>query len=118
MMYLKFKGWLISYVPTLMMQPKWFRSDKDTKMGDIVLFLRSDREFDKQYHFGIISGVKIDWDGKIRQIDIEYQNHNKKTRHTTKRGMREIVVIYPVDEFGLVRELNLLSVRLPDAEFN
>ena len=54
-------GWLISYVPTLMMQPKWFRSDKDPKMGDIILFLRSDREFGKQYQFGIISGVQIGW---------------------------------------------------------
>ena len=66
-----FRAWLIIYVPTLMIQPKWFRSDRDPKIGDIVLFLRSDKEFHKQYQFGKISGVKVGRDGKIRKIDIE-----------------------------------------------
>ena len=86
-----FRAWLISYVPTLMIQPKWFRSDRDPKIGDIILYLRSDKEFHKQYQFGKISGVKVGRD-----------------------GTREVVVIHAVDELGLVRELNLLSVKLPD----
>ena len=53
-----FRAWLTSYVPTLVMQPKWFRSDKDLKKGDIVLFLKSDKEFDKQHQFGTISDIK------------------------------------------------------------
>ena len=53
-----FRAWLTSYVPTLVMQPKWFRSDGDLKKGDVVLFLKSDKEFDKQYQFGMISDIK------------------------------------------------------------
>ena len=42
--YVQFKAWLVSYVPTVMFQSKWFRSDKDPKVGD-VLFLKLDKEF-------------------------------------------------------------------------
>ena len=44
-----FKCWLISYVPTLTYQPKWVNSDRDTKIGDVILFLKFDKEFEKQY---------------------------------------------------------------------
>ena len=37
-----FKAWLISYVPSLMIQPKWFRSDRNPKQGDVILFLKSE----------------------------------------------------------------------------
>ena len=33
-----FECWLVSYVPKLMRQPKWFDSSRDIKKGDIVLF--------------------------------------------------------------------------------
>ena len=108
-----FRSWLISYVPSLMIQPKWFRSDRDPKKGDVVLFLKSEREFDKQYQYGIICGLKTSRDGKIRQIEIEYQNHTEKVKRVTNRGTRDVVVIHPYDELGLIRELNLLQGNLP-----
>ena len=41
-----FKTWfecgMISNVPRLMDQPKWFNSDGDVKVGDIILFKKSD----------------------------------------------------------------------------
>ena len=65
-----FRAWLTSYVPTLMMQPKWFPSDRDLTKADVVLFLKSDKEFDKQYQFGMISDIKISRGLKIRQVEI------------------------------------------------
>ncbi len=97
-----FKAWLTSCVPTLMHQPKWFRSDIDPKVGDVVLFLKSDREFNKIYQFGVIADIKASRDGKIRQVEVQYQNHTEKVKRTTSRGCREIVVI-------LIRELNILA---------
>ena len=35
-----FETWLVSCVPKLMPQPKWFGSDDELKVGDIVLFLK------------------------------------------------------------------------------
>ena len=33
-----FDNWLVSHVPKLMKQPKWFKSDLDIKHGDVVFF--------------------------------------------------------------------------------
>ena len=101
-----FRAWLISYVPSLMFQPKWFDTDRDPKVGDVVLFLKSEKEFDEQYQYGIISDLKISRDGKIRQVEVEYQNFSENVKRKTNRGTRELVVIHPIDEIGLVRELN------------
>ena len=106
-----FKCWLVSYVPTLVSQPKWFNSDRDSEIGDVVLFLKSDKEFDLQYQYGIIVETKVSRDGKIRQVEVEYRNHNENIKRRTNRGVREIVVIHPVDELGIMRELNALSTN-------
>ena len=103
-----FKAWLTHYVPLLMFQPKWFKSDRDLKIGDVVLFLKSDTDFDKQYQFGIISDLKVSRDGKIREVEVEYQNSSEQIKRRTSRGTREIVLIHPIDELSLVRELNNL----------
>ena len=92
-----------------MFQPKWFNSDYDPKVGDIVLFLKSEKDFQKIYQYGMICDVKKSRDGKIRQVEVEYQNYMEKVKRRTNRGTREIVVIHPHDELGLVRELNILA---------
>ena len=104
-----FKSWLKSYVPSLMFHPKWFNTDKDPKIGDVVLFLKSEREFDRQYQYGIISDVKKSRDGRIRTLEVEYQNSSEKVKRSTTRATRDIVVIHPVGDLGIVRELNGLS---------
>ena len=92
-----------------MHQPKWFNSDRNTKIGDVVLFLKSDKEFDKQYQYGIVKHTKKGIDGKIREIDIEYRNHNEVVKRTTNRGTRDVVVIHPVDELGILGELGAIT---------
>ena len=97
-----------------MFQPKWFRSDRDLKVGDIVLFLKSEKEFEQLYQYVMVCDLKVSRDLKIRQVEIEYQNVNEGTKRRTTRGVREIVVIHPVDELGLVRELNRLADSISD----
>ena len=65
------KCWLINYVPTLMSQPKWLNSDRDSKIGDVLLFQKSDKEFDKQYQYGIITDVQVCRDRRIRKVSIK-----------------------------------------------
>ena len=50
-------------------------------------------------------------DGKIRQVEIEYQNFAENVKRRTTRGTREIVVIHPLDELGLIRELNVIAAE-------
>ena len=33
-----FRAWVASFVPSLMLQPKWFQSDKDPKVGDVSIW--------------------------------------------------------------------------------
>ena len=105
-----FRCWLISCVPKLMDHPKWFESSRDCKIGDVILFLKSDKEFDKQYQYGIITDMKVSRDHKIREIEVEYQNFNESVKRTTRRGVREVVLVHPVDELGIIRELGQLSL--------
>ena len=75
-----FKAWLISCVPSLMFQPKWFRSDRDIRMGDIVLFLKSEKDFEEVYQYGIVKRVHKGRDNLVRKVDVEYQNSNEATK--------------------------------------
>ena len=36
------ENWLLSHVPNIMHQPKWFRTEYDLKEGDVDLFLKQD----------------------------------------------------------------------------
>ena len=107
-----YKAWLTSCVPQLMQHPKWFKSDIDPKVGDIVLFLKSEKEFECIYQYGLITDLKVSRDGKIRQVELEYQNHHENVKRKTNRGTREICVIHPFDDIGLIRELNILATSL------
>ena len=92
-----------------MLQPKWFKSDENPKIGGVILFLKSEKEFDKQYQYGMISDVLKTRDGRIRKLEIEYMNHNEKVRRKTTRASRDVVVIHPVGQLGLIRDLNKIS---------
>ena len=80
-----FKCWLVSFVPKLMSQPKWFKSDRDSEVGDVVLFLKADKEFDKHYQYGIITKTKVSRDGKKSNIKTI-----TKTRKGTQLGVFEM----------------------------
>ena len=75
-----FSSWLISYVPSLIDRPKWFHSDSDIHVGYVVLFLKSEQEFDKHYQYGIVRVLNKGSDDKIRTIVVEYQNHNEEIK--------------------------------------
>ena len=79
-------------MPTLKLQPKWFQSDRDPKVGNIVYVLKSVKNVEKLYRYGIICDLKNSRYGKIRQIEVEYQSHTEKVKRRTNRVTREVVV--------------------------
>ena len=103
-----FNAWIVSYVPTLIDRPKWHKNSETVRVGDIVLFLKSEREYDLQYQYGIVKTVHLGRDQMVREIDIEYQNHNEGIKRITPRVVREIVVIYPVNELDIYEQLHEL----------
>ena len=77
-------------------------------MGDVVLFLKSEKEYDLQYQYGIVSEVDNNDDGLVRKVKIEYQNSNKGVKRVTQRCARELVVIHPIDELDIYERLHEL----------
>ena len=100
-----FEAWLITYVPKLMLHPKWFDNDANIKIGDVVLFLKSEKELSNDYQYGMIVEVNKGRDGNIRSATVKYRNHTEKADRFTTRATRQLVVIHPSDELDL-NELN------------
>ena len=105
-----FKSWLVSYVPTLVPTPKWFETGRNIAIGDIVLFTKSEKEFENLYQYGMVKKLHPSRDGLVRTVDVAYQNHNENVKRVTTRGVRELVVIHPVEELGLSKELHIASL--------
>ena len=103
-----FKAWLISVVPSLIERPKWHHTGDEVNVGDIILFLKNEKEYDEQYQYGRVSAVHRGKDGLVRKIDITYKNYTEQTFRTTHRTVREIVVIHPIDEVDVYERLDHL----------
>ena len=100
-----FECWLISHVPNLVSQPKWFKSDVDIKTGDIVLFTKQDSTISSTYQYGMVKSVIRDRDSKIRKVVVEYQNASEKVKRETTRAVRTLVLIHGIDELDIYKEL-------------
>ena len=105
-----FENWMISHVPKLMMKPKWFKDDDELKEGDVIMFLKQEDDFAPHYQYSMIQLVKRGRDGKIRSADVKYRNHNENFNRTTHRAVRQLVVIYQIDELDIIRELGEISM--------
>ena len=67
-----FKNWLLSHVPNIMHQSKWFRTEYNLKEGDVDLFLKQDSLLTKTYQYGIVISVQQSSDGMISKVKIKY----------------------------------------------
>ena len=104
-----FENWLVSCVPKLIQQPKWFRTEYDLKIGDIVLFLKDEGNLAGSYQYGMVEGVELGKDGIIRTVKVKYQNSTEAHHRSTRRAVRELVMIHPIDELNLNEELGKVS---------
>ena len=104
-----FESWLISHVPKLMHQPKWFQSDRDLKICDIVLFTKKDGTLQSTYHYGMVNEIHPSKDGVIRKVVIKYRNENENVDRFTTRAVRDLILIHPADELNLMEELGRVA---------
>ena len=109
-----FEVWLTIHVPRLLDQPKWFRSDVDVKRGDVVMFLKNDKELSSTYQYGMIEDFQATRDGKIRNVTVRYRNASEDFDRVTSRAVRSLVVIKRADESSVLEELGEIS-RLVEA---
>ena len=106
---------MISYIPKLVNQPKWFRSDIELSVGDIVLFLKTDSEISTTYQYGIIDSLIRSKDNIVRSVNVRYRNHTENIDRITKRAVRSLVLIHHIDDIDVTKELGVIST-LADAK--
>ena len=82
-----FQEWLIGYVPSLVKKLKWFKSEQNICIGDILLFMK----FEQQYQYGIVVLTFVGRDGLIRTVNIEY---TKITMKTQSEPRKEVYTIF------------------------
>ena len=99
------EAWLVSALPKLIPQPKWFKSDVDLKRGDVVLFNKAEGSMVGEYKYGIVEECHPSSDGRIRSVTVRYRNASEGIDRTTKRAVRTLVVIHRIDEIDLMEEL-------------
>ena len=73
------------------------------------MFLKKDKEYAGNYQYGIVKELEVSKDDKVRKVVVEYVNSNEDVRRQTRRSVRELVVIHPLDELGIVRELGEIA---------
>ena len=101
-----FGCWLKSYVPLLMNKSKWFSSDRKLMVGDVVFFMKTETEYANQYKYGLVKSIKVSRDNEVRRVMVEYQNHNENVKRVTDRSVRDLILICPVDQPGIMHNLS------------
>ena len=113
-----FKIWADTMVPKLLYQPKWFRTEKELKIGDLVYFPRAENPLDKKWLLGVVESMERGRDGLIRAIDIKYQNASENWGHyqVTNRTIRKVVKLWSVEDLHLDEDMAELTRRFKAAQ--
>ena len=96
---------LVDFIP----QPsKWRRTNDQLRIGDIVIFLKSDVENrlgDPVWRIARVRSVETSEDGLARSAILEYRNPSEKVIRTTNRSVRTVVVVHREGELDLYQSL-------------
>jgi len=100
---------ILDYIP----QPsKWFASSYEPKPGDIVIFMKDEKDKvlgEPLWRTGRITSVVRSKDEKVRTIIIEYKNAKETVFRETRRSVRRVAVLHKEGDLELVEELNRAS---------
>ena len=100
---------LADYIP----QPRrWQTNSPQPKKGDIVVFLKEDKEQalgTPVWRLGRVRATVESGDGLVRTLEIEYRNATEKVFRTTRRAVRSVAVVHEEGELELVEQLNAAS---------
>ena len=109
-----FKIFKDAVVPKIMFRPKWFNSDEDLNVEDLVYFKKdADNDHDNNWSLGKIDQViRSKNDQKIRRVIIKYRNSGENFDRTTDRSVRKLVKIFSIDEFQVQDDLKELERRM------
>ena len=117
-----FTIWKEAYVPKLMLRPKWFRSEKDLVVGDLVYFMKRDSNLAGKWTIRMVDAVSKGVDGVIREVIVKYCNASEQDLgragqsstlpRYTERSVRKLVKIFSLEDVNLGEDLAELSKRV------
>ena len=120
-----FNIWKEAYVPKLMLRPKWFRSEKDLVMGDLVYFMKRDGDLAGKWTVGMVGSVSKGADGTIGEVVVKYCNASEQNLgrggqsstlpRYTERSVRKLVRIFSLEDVNLGEDLAEVSRRVSAA---
>jgi len=100
---------LIDFIP----QPsKWKKTNEQLKVGDVVIFLKSDSENrlgEPIWRIARVRSVETSEDGLARSAVLEYRNVNEKVMRTTNRSVRSVVVVHRESDLDVVQSLEVAA---------
>ena len=88
-----------------MHHPKWFQTDRDVKVRDIVLFLKQENQLSSTYKYGMISDLSRSSDEKIHKATVCYRNSTEAVDQFTNCAVWQLIVIHPMDKLNMMEEL-------------
>jgi hypothetical protein len=97
--------WVELYAPSMAKQQKWYKGDRQLKVGDIVLITDSNT-LRGHYYPAVVREVFASKDGKVRKVMLAYKNfrvgekvHEYKGVHDTQvcRSVRKLALLVPID---------------------
>ena len=113
-----YKLWYKEYQDTLMLkyllelQPKWFRTTKDVKVNDCVLFRKSEGKLDGAWQLGTIEEIVTSKDGIIRRVTVRYCNASEDQPRFTDRSIRSLVKLFNVEDGGWREDMEKIRKKL------
>ena len=111
-----FKLWSTAYVPKVMFKPKWYKTDVDLKIGDVVFFPKSTDSDgkDEDWIIGRVCGLDRGRDGIIRKALVKYRNASEAQDCETERSIRRLCKLWSEDDWNIQDDLSELNSRLKD----
>ena len=102
-------------VPLLVQQPKWFKSSRDLKVGDLVFFKKKDNVLSNKWTVGVVEEVVKSKDGLIRRVEVRYYNSGEDRIRFTDRAARSLVKLFSVEDNNLQKDLHEAEMILKEA---
>ena len=104
-----FSIWNTTMLPKLMKMHKWYKSDEQLVVGDIVYFQKDESVLSSVWTVGRVTDVTIGKDGAVRRVVVQFQNVNENEPRFTDRAARSLVKLFNIQDTTWVDDMNTVE---------
>ena len=109
-----FKIWNTTMIPKLMKMHKWYKSDEQLMVGDIIYFKKDDSVLSSEWTVGKVTDVIVGKDGAVRRAIVQFQNASEKEPRFTDRAARSLVKLFNIQDTTWLDDMETVE-RVVDA---